>query len=67
MYLIWVDDYFILVDTAATSQDVIDYILPALNDFNVLDCQLKYIFLTHCHGDHSGGLKNLKEIFQRVH
>ena len=28
---------------------------------NVLDVKLKYIYLTHCHGDHIGALKELKE------
>ena len=28
---------------------------------SVLDGKLKYIYLTHCHGDHIGGVKELKE------
>lgn len=28
---------------------------------NVLDAKLKYIYLTHCHGDHIGALKQLKQ------
>lgn len=28
---------------------------------DVLDANLKYIYLTHCHGDHIGALKKLKE------
>lgn len=28
---------------------------------DILDAKLKYIYLTHCHGDHIGALKNLKE------
>lgn len=27
----------------------------------ILNSKLKYIFLTHCHGDHIGGVKKLKE------
>lgn len=28
---------------------------------NILDAKLKYIYLTHCHGDHIAGVKELKE------
>ena len=28
---------------------------------NILNGKLKYIYLTHCHGDHIGGVKELKE------
>ena len=28
---------------------------------DILNAKLKYIYLTHCHGDHIGGVKELKE------
>lgn len=29
---------------------------------DILEAKLKYIYLTHCHGDHIGALKQLKEV-----
>lgn len=31
-----------------------------INIINILDGKLKYIYLTHCHGDHIGGVTELK-------
>lgn len=36
----------------------VDKIIEMLN---ILQAKLKYIYLTHCHGDHIGGVKKLKE------
>lgn len=44
----------ILFDAAYQQSDVENYILPALTQLGVKD--LKYIFISHNHGDHSGGL-----------
>lgn len=45
----------ILFDAAYREEDVQMYILPALKQLGVED--LKYIFISHNHGDHAGGLK----------
>lgn len=32
-----------------------------IETLDMLDCTLKYIFITHCHADHIGGVSKLKE------
>lgn len=44
----------ILFDAAYKESNVEDYIMPALKQLGVED--LKYIFISHNHGDHAGGL-----------
>ena len=41
----------------------IDKIVEILN---ILESNLKYIILTHCHSDHTNGLKLLKDIIKQV-
>lgn len=44
-----------VIDPAAESNKIIETL-------NLLGVELKYIYLTHCHADHTGALKELKEI-----
>ena len=48
-----------LFDTGAKASDVTDIIVPALRELGVSDKELKYIFCSHAHGDHAGGLRTL--------
>lgn len=43
-----------VIDPAGDVDKIIEMI-------NILQGHLKYIFLTHCHGDHIGGVTELKE------
>ena len=43
-----------VIDPAGDVDKIIDMI-------NILQGKLKYIYLTHCHGDHIGGVTQLKE------
>ena len=45
----------IVIDPGAESDKIISML-------DILDAKLKYILLTHCHADHTGALKELKEI-----
>ena len=42
-----------IVDPAGESEKIINMI-------NILNVKLKYIYLTHCHGDHIGGVNEVK-------
>ena len=63
----WVGDVtncYIVQDEKSKETMVID---PAgdvdkiVEMLDILNANLKYIYLTHCHGDHFGGVKELKE------
>ena len=53
----------ILFDTASYDEDVEDRILPFLNELGITSETLKYIFISHNHNDHSGGLRRLMQVF----
>lgn len=52
-----------IIDCATFSEDVDKYILPALEELDVSEEDVKFILLSHNHGDHRGGLVRLAEIF----
>ena len=66
VYLIRYDGGYILFDTATYASDVDNYIIPILKEEGIDAEELKYIFISHNHGDHSGGLSRLLEFFPSV-
>lgn len=50
-----------IIDAATYPSDVDEYIVKAIDELGLKD--IKYLLLTHEHGDHSGGLARLKELF----
>ncbi len=66
VYLMQGQDGFILFDTASFSEDVDTYVLPMLRQLGVDQDQLKYIFISHSHKDHDGGLADLLQVFPGV-
>lgn len=55
-FLVTADDGDIVVDCGTTESDVKNILLPALTAMNA---KVKYLFLTHSHGDHAGGAPTL--------
>lgn len=53
----------ILVDCGTTPNDVEEIIIPALNALGITP---NYIFLTHSHDDHAGGLKTIIKNFPHI-
>lgn len=56
----------VLFDAASYDSDITDIVLPALAEADVGEDELKYIFISHKHTDHAGGLGELLKHFPRV-
>ncbi len=54
--IIKTEEGVVLFDTATFEEDVTDRILPALEELGIAKEEVKYIFISHNHGDHAGGL-----------
>lgn len=56
IYLIKTDGGYVLFDAASYDEDLEAYVLPFLNELNITKENLKYVFISHNHTDHAGGL-----------
>ncbi|MBE6651601.1 MAG: MBL fold metallo-hydrolase [Ruminococcaceae bacterium] len=63
VYLIKHEDGDILFDTATYPRDIENYIIPFIKSH---DAELKFVFLSHDHGDHAGGLETLLKYYPSV-
>jgi len=61
VYTVQYDRGAVLFDTATYESDVTDYIVPMLESLGIDENTLKYIFISHNHGDHAGGTPYLLE------
>jgi len=56
----------VLFDAASYEEDAENYILPMLETLKISKADLKYIFISHNHGDHAGALAALLKHFPDV-
>lgn len=59
VYVVKTEKGVLLFDAATYDYDVDDVIIPALTSFGVMPADVKYIFISHNHADHAGGLAKL--------
>ena len=63
VYLIKTPKGAILFDTASYDEDIDNAIIPFLAENDVTAKTLKYVFISHNHRDHAGGLKRFMQIY----
>ena len=66
VYVVFCDDGVALVDSATYPTDVDNYIIPALEEMKIPIESIRYLLLTHNHGDHAGGAKRLLELAENA-
>ena len=66
VYLIKTDKGCMLFDSASFDCDIADSIKPMLDSLGVTNEDLKYVFISHAHLDHAGGLRKLLEFYPDV-
>lgn len=66
VYTVKTDAGVLLFDTATYDEDIVDYILPFLGELGVTSDNLKCVFISHNHGDHAGGLRELVKNFPEI-
>lgn len=66
VYTVRTEDGYLLFDTASYSEDIDEVILPAIKALGITEENLKYVFISHKHRDHAGGLARLLALFPNV-
>lgn len=59
VYIVTAPEGTILFDAASTDEDTREYLLPLLREVGIPPEELTYIFISHNHRDHAGGLAEL--------
>lgn len=63
VFLVRTDEGVVIFDTATFSSDIDQYVFPVLDELGV---DPKYVFISHNHRDHAGGLLRVLERFPKI-
>lgn len=66
VYLIKTEKGYMLFDSASFDCDIDEKVKPMLDEMSVTNDNLKYVFISHAHTDHVGGLKRFLELYPDV-
>ena len=66
VYTVRTDDGVLVFDSASFDEDTPEHIIPFFNEIGVDADSIKYVFISHNHGDHAGGLSNFMKHFPNV-
>ena len=59
VFLVKLDTGYALFDSATTECDVKNIIMPAISMAGIKPIEVRFIFISHTHGDHFGGVRAL--------
>ena len=59
VFLVKLDTGYALFDSATTESDVKDTIMPAISMAGIKPIEVRFLFISHTHGDHFGGARAL--------
>lgn len=63
VFLIRTKEGVVLFDTASSAADVENHILPWLEELGITEKMVRYLFISHNHRDHAGGLLQITAAF----
>lgn len=64
VYTVETPEGTLLFDAASFDDDITDHVIPMLEELGITD--LKYVFISHNHKDHAGGLEELLKYFPDI-
>ena len=66
VYTVRFDGEYILFDAASYDSDIDELVVPMLTSLGITKDNLKYVFISHNHKDHAGGLARLLHYYPDV-
>lgn len=66
VYTVKFDTGYMIFDSASYDEDIDGILLPALTELGITKENLKYVFISHNHRDHAGGLARFLDFFPDV-